>query len=72
MLNKQIIISFSSTIIIGFTGFLAIPFLTRMLTPDEMGKIFLILALVGFMQIFDGFRPVITFILNEKNIMNYF
>ena len=66
MLSKQIIISFSSTLIIGFTGFLTIPFLTRMLTPDEVGKIFLILALVGFMQVFDGFRPVITFVLNEK------
>lgn len=66
MLKKQIIISFLSVLIIGFTGLLAIPFLTRMLNPEEMGKLFLILAIVSVMQIFDGLKPVITYTMNEK------
>ena len=66
MVRKQIFISFVSVFIIGFTGLLAIPVLSRLLTPEEMGKLFFILAIVSFLQIFEGLKPVITYKLNEK------
>lgn len=66
MLKKQVLISFLSVIIIGLTGLVSIPILTRLLSPEEMGKLFTILAIVGIMQIFDALKPVIIHRLNDK------
>jgi len=66
MLRSNIIVSFVSLLVIGFTGLISIPFLTRMLSLEEMGHLFMILAITGIMQIFDGIRPVITYKFNQK------
>ncbi|MBD3807604.1 MAG: oligosaccharide flippase family protein [Arcobacter sp.] len=66
MLKKQVFISFLSVIIIGLTGLVSIPILTRLLLPEELGKLFTILAIVGIMQIFDALKPVIIHRLNDK------
>lgn len=66
MLKKQVLISFLSVIIIGLTGLVSIPILTRLLSPEEMGKLFTILAIVSIMQIFEGLKPVIINRLNDN------
>jgi O-antigen/teichoic acid export membrane protein len=68
MLKKQFFISFSSVLIIGLIGVISIPILTRLLAPEEIGKLFIILAIVSILQVFDGFKPVITFFLNRNKL----
>jgi O-antigen/teichoic acid export membrane protein len=68
MLKKQFFISFSSVLIIGLIGVISIPILTRLLAPEEIGKLFIILAIVSILQVFDGFKPVITFFLNRTKL----
>ena len=66
MLRKQILISFLSVFLIAITGVVAIPILSRLLSHEEMGKLFFILTVVGLMQIFEGLKPVITYMLNQQ------
>jgi O-antigen/teichoic acid export membrane protein len=68
MLKKQFLISFLSVLTIGLIGIISIPILTRLLVPEEIGKLFIILAIVSILQVFDGFKPVITFFLNRNKL----
>lgn len=66
MLINQVIISFLSVIIIGSAGLISVPILSRLLEPEKLGKIFVILGIVSIMQIFDALKPVIINRLNDN------
>lgn len=59
ILRKQLVASFSSVFITGITGIIFIPVLTRLLSPEDIGRLFLILTFATMMMILEGVRPVV-------------
>ncbi len=66
MLKQRVFVSFLSVFVIAVTGLVAVPFLTRLLPSEELGRFFVYLGIVSFLQVIDGIRPVVVYHINNE------